>query len=131
MTMNQRDNFVVLMTYPRLAKPPRGKLNKAVIVHLTALKGFSLLPLSKVIMWQHGQHRSSACQPLNKNSSCSPTIGGLLEVSSSAMTERGDGETESFCLSLLPSTHICIPSSLSCQSKSFHFCFFLQVSRCN
>lgn len=69
-------------------------------------------------MWQHGQQRSSACQLLNKNSSCSPTIGGLLEVSSAAMTEREDGETRSFSLPLSLSTYICIPSSQSSYPQS-------------
>lgn len=101
-----------------LCQGPWGKLNKALIVHLTAFKGFTSLPLSKVSMWQHGQQRSSACQLLNKNSSSSPTIRGLLEVCSTAMTERADGETVSFSLPLPPSAYICIPSSQSSYPQS-------------
>ena len=79
---------------PTPSRPP-GKLSQALIAHLTAFKGLTSLPLSKVSIWQHGQRRSSSCQPPNKNSSCSPTIGGLLEASSGIMTEREDGETVS------------------------------------
>lgn len=106
------------MPYPSSVKAPGDRLNKAVIVHLTAFKDFTSLPLSKVSMWQHGQQRSSACRPLNKNSSCSPTIRGLLEVYSAAMTEREEGETESFSQPLPLSTYTCIPSFQSSYRQS-------------
>ncbi|CAB1432723.1 unnamed protein product [Pleuronectes platessa] len=92
--------FIHLLTLSRWqlgvapSRPP-GKLSQALIAHLTAFKGLTSLPLSKVSIWQHGQRRSSSCQPPNKNSSCSPTIGGLLEASSGIMTEREVGETVS------------------------------------
>lgn len=99
--MNQADDYIVHTTY-QLCWGPWEQMNKAVIAHLTVFKAFTSLPLSKVSMWQHGQQRSSACQPLNKNSSCSPTIRGLLEFSKAATMKREEDETVSFALPSLP-----------------------------
>lgn len=87
--------FIVQVSRPGVCRASRGNLNKAVTVHLKVFKGFPRLPLFKVSVQQHGQRRSSACQPLNRNSSCSSTISRLLEVSSAAKAEREDGETVS------------------------------------
>lgn len=77
------------------------KKKKPLIAHLTAFKGFTSLPLLKVRVWQHGQQGSSGYRPLNKNSSCSQTIRGLLESCTAAVTE-GHDETLSFSL---PNAH--------------------------
>lgn len=84
------------------------------------------LALFKVSVWQYGQQRSSACQPLNKNSSCSPTIGGLLEASIVvvhwARAGASDRERERKLYTSLSATcpsihHISKAEALSCQSR--------------
>lgn len=91
----------------------------------SAFKGLNSLPLFKVSMWQLGQGRSSACQPLNKNSSCSPTISGLLEARSAAVSEWCDRETISLCRFSTSAAHRLSCCSISCDAESWEFLFFM------
>lgn len=43
-----------------------GKLNWTLLVHSTMFNDFTSFLFSEVRLWQDGEPRSSACQPLNK-----------------------------------------------------------------